>query len=77
VGQEAKTEILAKEGKLMLSNRPTPRHTTHPADMRYQAGLGHSPFRQVDPNKLRAKRLSCKTCDGKGCVGRCRIEKLN
>ena len=33
--------------------------------------------RQVDANKLRTKRLGCKTCDGKGCVGRCRFEKLN
>ena len=34
------------------------------------------PFRQVDAAKLRAKRLSCKTCDGKVCVGRCRFEKV-
>ena len=34
-------------------------------------------FRQIDANKLRAKRLRCKTCDGKFCVGRCRFEKLN
>ena len=33
--------------------------------------------RTIDTAKLRAKRLSCKTCNNKICVGRCRFEKVH
>lgn len=61
----------------MLSERKNPAHIIHPAFLAHQSGLAHSSFRRVDPAKLRAKRLNCKTCDGKGCVGRCHFEKVN
>lgn len=38
-------------------------------------GLGL--IRTVDFAKLRNKRLACKACDGKVCVGRCRFEKTH
>lgn len=39
--------------------------------------LGHPPVRRVDVRKLHAKRITCKTCDGKACVGRCKFEKIH
>ena len=30
-----------------------------------------------ETSTLRTKRLTCKTCDGKVCVGRCRFEKTH
>ncbi len=41
-----------------------------------QSGISHVGHRYVDMAKVRAKRLCCRTCDGKGCVGRCRFEKV-
>jgi len=47
------------------------------SERRIQPQVAHPPFRQVDFHKLRTKRLSCKICANKVCVGRCKFEKLN
>ena len=39
--------------------------------------ISHVSHNRVEMAKVRAKRLSCRTCDGKGCIGRCRFEKVN
>jgi hypothetical protein len=35
----------------------------------------HAKTRPATIEKPRAKRITCTTCDGKGCVGRCKFRK--
>jgi len=35
----------------------------------------HARIQPATLEKLRAKRVTCTTCDGKGCIGRCKFSK--
>jgi hypothetical protein len=35
----------------------------------------HAKIQTATIEKLRVKRITCTTCDGKGCIGRCKFRK--